>query len=85
VKVGAWLQSTRLYRGWMQLAVCFGEVQTLLVIGLVYVFVIGPMGSVATLAGRDLLRKRGLRAPGSAWGDADTVSQPDLERAKRLF
>ena len=36
-------------------------------------------------AGRDLLKKRGLRAPGSAWGAADSVSHPDLERAKRLF
>ncbi len=82
---GQKLQSLRLHQGWMQLAACFGEVQTLLIIGIVYVFLIGPMGSVATLAGRDLLKKRGLRAAGSAWDLADSVAAPDVARAKRLF
>ena len=34
---------------------------------------------------RDLLSKRGLRLPESAWNEADTVERPDLERARRLF
>jgi len=47
--------------------------------------VIGPTALIATLAGRDLLAKRGFEGPASAWNDADSVSSPDLERAKRLF
>ncbi len=75
----------RLYEGWLTVAACFGEVQTLVVVFLVYAIAIGPMATVAALARRDLLHKRELRAPGSAWSDADTETRPDLERAKRLF
>ncbi len=71
----------RLYEGWLTIAGHFGEVQTLVVIGISYIVVIGP---VALIMGRkDLLHKRAL-APGSAWTDADT-SAPDLDRAKRMF
>ena len=74
-----------MYAGWMQIAARFGEVQTLIVLTLVYTFVIGPfaLGSAATR--RDFLHKRGLGLPDSAWSDADTVVKPDLERARRLF
>lgn len=75
----------RLHRGWLELAAHFGEIQTLLIVCVVYVFVLGPMAVLATLAGRDLLGKRGFGAPASAWADADSVSNPDVERAKRLF
>jgi hypothetical protein len=75
----------RLYEGWLLIAAHFGEVQTLIVVGLVYALVIGPV-SLAIQAGRgDPLRKRHLRAPESAWLEADTVKAPDLARAKRLF
>ena len=71
----------RLYEGWLVIAGHFGEVQTMVVIGLSYVFVIGP---VALVMGRkDLLHKRAL-APGSAWNDADST-KADLERAQRMF
>ena len=71
----------RLYEGWLAIAGHFGEVQTLVVVGLSYVLVIGP---VALIMGRkDLLQKRTL-APGSAWNDADSLT-PDLDRAKRMF
>lgn len=71
----------RLYEGWLTIAGHFGEVQTLVVIGISYIVVIGP---VALIMGRkDLLHKRAL-APGSAWNDADTTT-PDLDRAKRMF
>lgn len=75
----------RLYHGWLELAAHFGEVQTLLIVCVVYLFVLGPMAVVAMLAGRDLLAKRGFAAAASAWADADSVSKPDLERVKRLF
>jgi hypothetical protein len=75
----------RLQRGWLELAAHFGEIQTLLIVCFVYVFVLGPMAVVATLAGRDLLAKRGFEARSSAWNDADSTARPDVERAKRLF
>ena len=75
----------RLYLGWLELAAHFGEIQTLLIVCAVYVFVLGPMAVMATIARRDLLAKRGFGGPASAWSDADSVSNPDLERAKRLF
>ena len=71
----------RLYEGWMAIAGHFGEVQTLVVVGLSYVLVIGP-ASLFMLR-KDLLHKRTL-APGSAWNDADSTV-PDIERAKRMF
>jgi hypothetical protein len=75
----------RLYHGWLELAAHFGEVQTLLIVCAVYVFVLGPMAVIALVTGRDLLAKRGFEGPASAWNAADSVSKPDLERAKRLF
>ena len=74
----------RLLQGWLAVAAHFGEVQTLVLLGVVYVFVIGPFSLVARAAGRDLLAKRGLRGPGSAWLQVET-SPPDLERSKQPF
>ncbi len=71
----------RLLNGWMAIAGRFGFVQTLVILGLFYVFLIGPIATGAALARRDLLGKRGLREAGTAWRDADTA-KPDLERAK---
>ncbi len=71
----------RLYEGWLAIAGHFGEVQTLVVVGLSYVLVIGPMALI--MRPRDLLHKRTL-PPGSAWNEADTTI-PDLARAKRMF
>ena len=59
------------------------EVQTLVMLMLFYVFLIGPMGIGIALLRRDMLHKRGLGQTGSAWNDADTAA-PDLERAKLL-
>ena len=75
----------RLKQGWLALAGHFGEVQTLLIVCVVYVFVVGPTALVAALLGRDLLAKRGFESNASAWQDADSTTSPDLERAKRLF
>ena len=75
----------RLYLGWMQIAARFGEVQTLVILTLVYSLVLGPIGLGIAVARRDLLHKRGLRGGGSVWSDADSVAKPDLERARRLF
>ncbi len=74
----------RLYAGWLEIAARFGEVQTLLVVTMAYTLVLGPLALVLFALRRDLLHKRGLRVPGSAWSEADSASA-DLERARRLF
>lgn len=74
----------RLYAGWLEIAARFGEVQTLLVLAIVYTLVLGPVAMVLFTLRRDLLHKRELHLSGSAWSEADTASA-DLERAKRLF
>lgn len=75
----------RLYEGWLLIAAHFGEVQTNVILFLIYSLIIGPMATVAGLLRRDLLKKRGLGELGSAWNEADTVTSPDLERARRMF
>jgi len=72
-----------LLNGWVAIAARFGFVQTILLLALIYAFLIGPVWTVTVIARRDFLAKRGLRAEGSAWLDADTA-EPDLERAKLL-
>jgi hypothetical protein len=62
----------------------FGEVQTLLLLALVYLALIGPISLVARLFGADFLGKRTLRQGSSAWNEADT-SEPSLERTKHPF
>ena len=74
----------RLYVGWLEIAARFGEVQTLLVLAIVYTLVLGPVALVLFAFRRDLLQRRGLRVSGSAWSEADSAGA-DLERAKRLF
>jgi len=73
----------RLSNGWMVIAARFGFVQTLLLLVLLYVFMLGPVAIVMAIGRRDHLSKRGLGAEGSAWCEADTAP-PDLERAKQL-
>ena len=71
----------RALEGWMVIAARFGEVQTLVLLAIFYAFLLGPAASISTLARRDMLGKRGLGSPDSAWQDADTGGA-DLERAK---
>jgi len=75
----------KLYLGWLEIAARFGEVQTLIIVSLVYGLVIGPMATAISIGRGDLLHKRDLYADGSAWSEADSTSNPDVERAKRLF
>lgn len=71
----------RLFQGWMLITARFGFVQTLVILALFYVFLIGPVAIGTSLARADFLKKRGLRQGDSAWNDADSA-KPDLERAK---
>jgi len=74
----------RLRDGWLLIAGHFGEVQTLVLLGLIYSLVVGPASLVSRLAGSDFLSKRGLGESGSAWQDADQ-RPPDLENLKQPF
>ena len=71
----------RLLGGWTAVAGRFGAVQTLVVLGLFYALLIGPMALVSRLSGRDHLRKRPLDSAQSGWCAADTAPA-DLERAR---
>jgi hypothetical protein len=81
--MGVWqrVQENRLYQGWMAIVGRFGMIQTLVMLGFFYVFLVGPVASLARLGGRDYLDKAQLDRGQSAWRDADS-SPPDLERAK---
>ena len=72
----------KLLNGWLAVSGRFGFVQTLMILVLFYAALIGPFGLALAVARRDLLAGRNLRAPVSAWLDADTA-EPDLERTKR--
>jgi len=71
----------RLLDAWMAIAVRFGEVQTLVLLAIFYALLLGPASLVSRLARRDMLGKRGLREPGSAWREADTAGA-DLDRSR---
>lgn len=73
----------RLLNGWLAIVARFGFVQTSVILAVFYVLLIGPVALWNGLVRSDLLDKRGLRAPESAWQDADT-SGADLERAKQM-
>jgi hypothetical protein len=75
----------RLYEGWLLIAAQFGEVQTLIIVALVYTGVVGPVALVMQAGRGDPLHKRGLRVAGSAWSESESTAAPDVERAKRLF
>jgi ABC-type Fe3+ transport system permease subunit len=75
----------RLHTGWLEIAAAFAEVQTLIILVVAYVVAIGPIALIMGVSGQDPLHKRMLRVAGSAWNPADSVTSPDLERAKRLF
>ncbi len=73
----------RLLHGWMAIVARFGFVQTAVLLGIFYVLLIGPVALWNGLVRSDLLDKRALRQPDSAWREADT-SGADLERAKQM-
>lgn len=74
----------RLYDGWMAIVGRFAFVQTLVLLSISYVLLIGPWGGGAWLLRRDLLDEKSLREGGSAWRDAETT-QADLERVQHQF
>ena len=73
----------RLLNGWMVVAGRFGSIQTLLILVLFYVVLIGPVSVVQAIARRDQLDKRVLWKKESAWRESESGGT-DLERAKLL-
>jgi hypothetical protein len=71
----------RLLGGWTAVAGRFGAVQTLVVLGLFYALLIGPLALASRLTRRDHLRKRPLGSGESGWCAADSAPA-DLERAR---
>jgi len=74
----------RLYGGWLAIAARFGHVQTQVILGLFYAFIMGPVSIGIALSRGDLLAKRGLREETSAWRPVDSAG-PELERARHQF
>jgi hypothetical protein len=74
----------RLLDGWLAVAGRFGEVQTLMVLAVIYALVMGPFALGAALARRDFLAKRGLGESGSAWSAAENGA-PELEKLRHPF
>jgi hypothetical protein len=72
-----------LLNGWMVIAARFGSVQTLLILVLFYVVLIGPASIIQAIGRRDQLDKRTLWKKETAWQDSETGGN-DLERAKLL-
>jgi hypothetical protein len=72
-----------LLNGWMAIAARFGSVQTLLILVLFYLILIGPISLLQVVGRRDQLDKRALWKKESAWQESDTGGN-DLERAKLL-
>lgn len=72
-----------LLNGWMAIAGRFGSVQTLLILVLFYLTLIGPVSIIQAVARRDQLAKRGLWKKDSAWQESESGGN-DLERAKLL-
>ncbi len=72
---------TRLGRGWMGIVARFGHVQTLVMLGFFYAFLIGPASLIASGLRKDLLAKRPVPDAISAWQESES-SAPSLERAK---
>jgi len=73
----------RLQNGWMAIVARFGFVQTLVILALSYVLLIGPVALLGALSRRDLLDKRTPRGGGSAWNDSES-GHADFERAKQM-
>ena len=72
-----------LLHGWMAIAGRFGGVQTLLILVLFYLILIGPISVIQVVGRRDQLDKRTLWRKESAWQESDSGGN-DLERAKLL-
>jgi hypothetical protein len=71
-------------RGWMAFAHRLGQIQTGIILFLVYVLIIGPLSLLLRLFGRgDLLEMR--RPPGVSFAHEKEQIPSDAERCERQF
>jgi hypothetical protein len=76
--------SSLIKSAWMRFVDVLGQVQTTLILTLIYVFVLGPMVLVLRLAGRgDLLAMRGGKA--QSFAHPKQMVPTDVERCSRQF
>ena len=73
----------RLHEGWMGIVARFASTQTLLLLVILYVALIGATSLVQRIGRRDQLDKGGLGGGDSAWHPSESGGT-DLERAKLL-
>ena len=71
------------HKAWMRLAVLLGQINSRVLLTLVYYLVVTPYGIVTRLVGRDPLRRRGASAE-SYWVERKTTRQA-REQFERLF
>ena len=68
------------YKGWMRFALLINKVTTPLVLGIVFVFLILPIGFVFKIFGRDIMHRRFDAGAKSYRDGVDEHSVNDLER-----
>jgi hypothetical protein len=73
----------RLYGYWMGFAKVLGKINTIVLLTLVYVVIIGPVALVLKVFGRDLLDRR--PEPRSSYWYEKTQEDVTLERSKQQF
>ena len=73
----------RLYDWWMKFARLLGKVNTVVLLTLVYVVVVGPVALVFRVLGKDLLDRRTEKGE-SYWYERETDDQT-MNRSKRQF
>ena len=68
---------------WMAFANVVGQVQTALLLSIIYHIALGPLGLISRVAGSDLL---GLRRPeGNSYAEPLARISTTIERAQRQF
>jgi len=68
---------------WMAFAHVMGQIQTALLLSIIYHIAIGPLGLISRLTGRDLLGLRQLE--GSSYAEPLAPVSTTIERAQRQF
>jgi hypothetical protein len=74
----------RLKSGWMRIARCLGEAQTVVILTLVYATVLAPMALLLRLLGRADLLELG-RERGESFAVPKSQVPTDRERCERQF
>ncbi|HLE32754.1 MAG TPA: SxtJ family membrane protein [Bacteroidota bacterium] len=74
---------SKLYKGWMAFARGLAVVNTILILSIVYLFLIGPSWFIMKIRGKDLLDRRSGPEP-TFWKEKEPIKHT-LEQSKRQF